>query len=387
MPASLTEADIKIRVRMAHLSPKAELTYRNTLRVLELTLQGKHADEISEIIDLPAEKVRKLRNEMRETISNVEKKIDEYVANPHKSVKKQKSVPASAQHSSKSKVEPYRDTVISMRKEGKGHMAIYNEICLLGFKGSHSTVDNYIIKLERESSIEREIAVERSITHDYFGSFPERPENISVSIFSAKTVYKRVLAKIREHRYSNTDRNRDSLDNEPSDYAPASVKKNNAIPAKNRMNLPLELVDALKWRENETFDKKQPPVETIREASIEHYLNIMHPVYSHMIQFGIDYHNFMDNNDPVGLYEFIEKYKNDNYWRLAKFANGLQMDIDAVKNTLIYRNISNGVVEGINSLIKCIKRVGGSKSKIDLLTAKMVIRHSSKPCKENKEIS
>ena len=47
------------------------------------------------------------------------------------------------------------------------------------------------------------------------------------------------------------------------------------------------------------------------------------------------------------------------------------MDTDAVRNTLIYPDISNGIVEGINSIIKCVKRVCGGKAKIDLLTAKM----------------
>jgi hypothetical protein len=227
IPASLTEKDIKQRVRMAHLSAKAELTYRNTLQVLELTLQGKFAKEISEIISIPVEKVRKLRSGMRETIADVEKKIDAYVSNPHGSVKKQKSVTTSAQHSSKSKVEPYRDTVEAMRKEGNGHMSIYNEICKLGFKGSHSTVDNYIIKLERENSIDREIELERSITHDYFGAFPDRPERISVRIYSVKTIYRRVLAKIKEYRNANTDKEQDP-DNESSDQAPIKKKQKTA---------------------------------------------------------------------------------------------------------------------------------------------------------------
>jgi hypothetical protein len=144
------------------------------------------------------------------------------------------------------------------------------------------------------------------------------------------------------------------------------------------MNIPLELVDILKWRQIEPTKEKPVMIETNFETSVDHYMSVMHPVYDHMIQFGVDYHNFMDKNDPVGLYEFIDKYKNDSYWRLARFANGLQMDIDAVKNTLLYPKISNGIVEGINSIIKCIKRVCGGKAKIDLLTAKMVIRHLTK---------
>jgi len=141
------------------------------------------------------------------------------------------------------------------------------------------------------------------------------------------------------------------------------------------MNIPLELVDVLKWRNAAPDRQELAATDENREAFIDHFLSAMYPVYDHMIQFGVDYHNFMDNNDPVGLLEFIDKYKDNGYWRLAKFANGLRMDFDAVKNTLLYPSISNGIVEGINSIIKCIKRVCGGKAKIDLLTAKMVMRH------------
>jgi len=104
----------------------------------------------------------------------------------------------------------------------------------------------------------------------------------------------------------------------------------------------------------------------------------MHPVAEHMVQFGADYHSFMDRNDPDGLLEFIDKYKVDSFWRLARFAKGLEADIDAVRNTLLYPTISNGPVEGINSIIKCVKRVGGGRAKIDLLSATMILRQLQK---------
>jgi hypothetical protein len=212
-------------VRLAHLSGKAESKYRNTLRVLELTLQGKAAQEISEIMGIPVEKVRSLRSGIRETISSVEKKIDEYLADPRGSLTLQKSVSRSAQHSSKSKVEPYRDVVIAMRKEGKSHWPIYEEICKLGFKGSHSTVDNYIIKLERENSIESEMANARIAANNYFIPLPERPGKISVRIYSVNTVYNRVLGKIRESRDDkNVEENQYSQDQLPEHSQ--DVKKN-----------------------------------------------------------------------------------------------------------------------------------------------------------------
>ena len=133
----------------------------------------------------------------------------------------------------------------------------------------------------------------------------------------------------------------------------------------------------LNWRDCKPIVPKQP-IDADIEASVERFISVMHPVYKHLIQFGIDYHNFMDSNDVAGLHEFIAKYKNDSYRKLAKFANGLQMDIEAVTNTLLYPDISNGVVEGTNNAIKCDKRLCGGRAKIDLLTARTVLRQLSK---------
>ena len=221
MPASLSENDVRQRVRMAHLSPRAELAYRNTLRVLELTMQGKHAEEISGVMGIAVEEVRKLRSGIRETVANVEKKIDEYIADPHGSVKKQHSVSASARHSSKSIVEPYRDIVVAMRKDGRSHWTIHEE--MLGFAGSHSTIDNYIIKLERETSIDAEINAKRNASNDYFAAFPDRPERISVCVYSVKTVYNRVLTKIKELR--NTDADKEQTQDDGNYVMPKLEKK------------------------------------------------------------------------------------------------------------------------------------------------------------------
>lgn len=144
------------------------------------------------------------------------------------------------------------------------------------------------------------------------------------------------------------------------------------------MNIPLELADSLNWRNTEPKEVKLVAIDVNRRAAVDYYMSTMYPVVEHMIQFGVDYHNFMDNNDPVGLLEFIDKYKDSKYTRLAKFANGLQMDIEAVKNTLLYPDISNGIVEGVNSLVKCIKRVCGSRAKIDLLAARTLLRQQDK---------
>jgi len=148
------------------------------------------------------------------------------------------------------------------------------------------------------------------------------------------------------------------------------------------MNIPMELADVLNWRDTGPSIVTQMSIGASREAAVDNYLSVMHPVIEHMVQFGVDYHDFMDRNAPAGLLEFIDKYKSNSYWRLARFAKGLEMDIDAVRNTLLYPDISNGPVEGINSIIKCVKRVGGGRAKTDLLSATMVLRQLHKDYEE-----
>ena len=133
----------------------------------------------------------------------------------------------------------------------------------------------------------------------------------------------------------------------------------------------------LNWLENEKIEEK-PIAITGREETIDFYLVTMFPVYNDMIQFGTDFHNFLDTNDVDGLLNFIDKYINSDYKNVARFAKGLQMDIDAVKNTLLHPEISSGMVEGTNNSIKCIKRMGGSRMKIDFLCAKMALRTAKK---------
>jgi len=140
----------------------------------------------------------------------------------------------------------------------------------------------------------------------------------------------------------------------------------------------LELAGKLNWLDNDVIEDKPSASIPGRDEAIDHYLHTMFPAYNDMIQFGIDFHNFMDNNDLEGLSVFIEKYMASSYSKLAQFANGLQRDIEAVRNTLRYPDISSGIVEGTNNSIKCVKRMGGSRMKIDFLAAKMALRTASK---------
>ena len=71
------------------------------------------------------------------------------------------------------------------------------------------------------------------------------------------------------------------------------------------------------------------------------------------------------------LYLFIEKYKQSTLKEIASFANGLEMDIEAVENA-VASELSNGFVEGTNNKIKMIKRTMYGRCKPLLLKAKLM---------------
>ena len=73
------------------------------------------------------------------------------------------------------------------------------------------------------------------------------------------------------------------------------------------------------------------------------------------------------------LDQFISMYSKSEIYSLAKYANGLQADYTAVKNSLLYPDVSNGPIEGINSRIKMKHRRSAGREGLELLNAYMVI--------------
>lgn len=85
------------------------------------------------------------------------------------------------------------------------------------------------------------------------------------------------------------------------------------------------------------------------------------------------YHVF-DAADPAALDAFIQQYRACDIGPLAQYVTGLANDYDAVKNSLIYPEISNGPLEGMNSRIKMRHRRGGGRAGLELLNAYNVLR-------------
>jgi transposase len=86
-----------------------------------------------------------------------------------------------------------------------------------------------------------------------------------------------------------------------------------------------------------------------------------------------DFHNCLDKNEVVLLDNFIDKYKDSKVDAVAQFVKGLINDYDAVKNCLLYPQISNGPIEGINSRTKFVHRRSGGRASVELLNAYRVL--------------
>jgi hypothetical protein len=84
-----------------------------------------------------------------------------------------------------------------------------------------------------------------------------------------------------------------------------------------------------------------------------------------------EFREIYEKKDTQLLESFINKYSVCSTAGIKSFANGLKLDIDAVKNS-VTSDLSNGFVEGINNKIKVIKRIMYGRAKLNLLTAKIL---------------
>ena len=101
----------------------------------------------------------------------------------------------------------------------------------------------------------------------------------------------------------------------------------------------------------------------------------LYPVITTLVNFLSDCYNVFDADDAE-LDAFIHTYKDCEIDPLAQYAKGLLDDYDAVKNSLIYKNISNGPIEGVNGRIKMKHRRGGGRAGIELINAFNVLKIS-----------
>ena len=87
----------------------------------------------------------------------------------------------------------------------------------------------------------------------------------------------------------------------------------------------------------------------MRKKKLFEKIVALYPVIMILVSFLSDCYKVFDDYSVVELDSFITKYKSIEIAPLAQYASGLLNDYEAVKNSLIYKDISNGPIEGINS--------------------------------------
>jgi DNA-binding NarL/FixJ family response regulator len=195
-PATLAAEDIERRIHLAGLKTIQANKYKKTMEILELTESGLRTPEIAKRLSLKTLDVRNYRKNAPETIENVELKIDEYVKMQEQGQWEyhQKTIAKKARPSSESIVEPYKETVLRLFKDGENHRNIHPVIVKEGYSGSVNAVYQYLIKYAHENDIpygrnSRVIPPEER-NDDRVMS---RPPRISIERASRNTIYESLL--------------------------------------------------------------------------------------------------------------------------------------------------------------------------------------------------
>jgi transposase len=81
------------------------------------------------------------------------------------------------------------------------------------------------------------------------------------------------------------------------------------------------------------------------------------------------------SGDELKLDQWLEKYKSTNIKRIRSFINGINHDLEAIKNAIKYP-WSNGVVEGHVNRLKNKKREMYGRAGFELLRRKVVLSNS-----------
>lgn len=92
---------------------------------------------------------------------------------------------------------------------------------------------------------------------------------------------------------------------------------------------------------------------------------------SELRRFVSSFRKTINGNDPDKLDRWVIEYSANHMKGLASFAKGLEADIIAVKNAIIY-DLTNGPVEGMNNRLKALKRSMYGRAGNRLLMIKMI---------------
>ncbi len=373
---TLLEDDIQERVGLAQLSARQEAKYRKVINLLKLYEEGLSESEISKRLGLPWAELRRLLAEADDVINNVERKIDECLAKTKDSQFRQKTLRGKTRPSSESIVEPYSETVMQMVSENHTQRTIHPVICAMGFQGSANAIYQYILKKRHEESVSEAIAdssVEKSRS---LGNAPQRPKRVSLQRLTKTHVYRYVLREAAATRKleDETDSDVDGSSTEPAQVLAGEARPEEASAASASAAAPKKAGETFyseKVADIILGHASKADGRTTKALNRPDYTKIAerNPIIGQSIAFLSDLHRFIDDGSVSGLVSFINDYKDCGVHAFERYARGLAEDIEAVKNAILERGISNGPAEGVNNKLKLIRRTRYGRAGPELANA------------------
>jgi transposase len=115
------------------------------------------------------------------------------------------------------------------------------------------------------------------------------------------------------------------------------------------------------------------PLEKVKGITKEQYTAVitLHPkaevIYSVIDKFKAA----LNSKETKYLFEWMDEVRALEIPELDSFVKGLEQDIDAVKNAVIF-DCSNGLAEGSINKLKVIKRIMYGRCSFDLLRKKLI---------------
>jgi transposase len=115
------------------------------------------------------------------------------------------------------------------------------------------------------------------------------------------------------------------------------------------------------------------PIESIKELSIGLLEKVFeeYPTLSEIYKLNTSFKEVLFSNNANGLNTWIDSAKSLNNSDISSFINGIINDIEAVKNSIIYK-YSNGLAEESVNKIKVIKRIMYGRCSFDTLRRKVL---------------
>jgi len=152
------------------------------------------------------------------------------------------------------------------------------------------------------------------------------------------------------------------LDREESEYWGARKRMTSDIVANRKLKL---------YVASEQYGINRKTGECSKEHQIMNRAIQSSATLSALRQFVCSFRDTLNGGDPDKLDRWLMEYSTCGLNKLASFANGLEADIAAVRNAIIY-DLTNGPIEGMNNRLKALKRSMYGRAANRLLMIKMI---------------